>query len=114
MARLWKSGENGIGKNGKFCTKLYQIVFFDLSPVSYQFHTFFALPTMYFWQFPTIPKIPPIFAHSPPFFSISPHFPPFPPFFFTYVASWLIRLWLTPTPGFAACGIPYPPFPPTS
>ena len=81
----------GSGKMGKWYWEqweffLSQIVpfFSDFSPVFYQLHTFFyRFPTRYFWQFPPISPI------LPPFFSFSP-------FSFTFVASWLIRLRLTP------------------
>ena len=49
MARLWKNGENGTAKNGKF-------VFSRFLPISHIFYTF---PTRYFWQFPTISYFPP-------------------------------------------------------
>ena len=46
----------------------------DFLPVSQQFPTFFStFPTMYFWQFLTIPHFPPF----PPFYPISPHFATF-------------------------------------
>ena len=101
MARLWKSGKNGTGKNGQFVP-----LFSDFTPISDQFHTFLLhSPQCIFGnllQFPIIPNFPP---SPPPFFAISPHFHPlspifpFSPFSFTSAASWLIRLRLTPMPG---------------
>ena len=71
MARLWKNGGNGTGKNGNFVPNgpIFLRFFSRFLPSSHIIHTF---PTMYFWQFP------PIF-HFPPFPPISPHSPLFPP-----------------------------------
>ena len=106
-------GKMGQAKMGN----LSQIVSFfsDFPPISYEFHTFsLHFPLGIFGTFsyfpipPHFPPFPSIFLHSPPFPPISPHFTPFfsifpcSPFFFTSVASWLIRLRLTPTPTYGA------------
>ena len=83
-----KMGEMGNGKK-----ILSQIVSFfsNFSPISYEFHALFLyFPLGFFGIFSHLP-VP---LHFPPFPTIFP----FPPFFFTSAASWLIRLRLTPTP----------------
>ena len=84
MARLWKNGGNGTETNGEFVPNcpIFPRLFSRFLPISHNFYTF---PTMHFWQLPTIPHF-------------ATFFPPPPPFSFTSVASWLIRLRLTPMP----------------
>ena len=75
MAKLWKNGENGTRKNGKFVP---DCLIFPISPISYKFHAFFLhFPLGIFGIFSHFPISP----HFPPYFPISPHFPPFPPIF---------------------------------
>ena len=89
MARLWENGENGTGENGTIIPFFSRVLrFFSRFPtISHIFSTF---PTMYFWQFLTIPPFP-------PFSPILPHFSIFP-FFQDPAARRLIWLRLTRMP----------------
>ena len=80
--------ENGTGKKWEICPKL-----FLFSPIFLPFPTHFS-PQCIFGKFPQFPKFP----HFPPF----PPIFPFAPFSFTSASGRLIRLRLTPTPGFKA------------
>ena len=79
MARQWKNGQDGTGKNGGIVQNcpIFLPFFSHFLSISNIFCTF---PKIYFWQFLTIPQFYPFPPHFPSLFPFLPHFSIFPIF----------------------------------